>query len=161
MLLALAVTALSCVAQEKLTSDESNSIHTYTPTQYIKQVEANPQDGMIVRIKFNGRAPSLSNGPDGTKVGHLEGRDMSNYNYEVETGLAVEIPPAGFPWFQHLAVFTWQTFDRLAIKSYIVYGRVKVGSSGKASVRLLGTEIKHDLDGDSIDWGEPASAPTP
>jgi hypothetical protein len=161
MFIALAVSALPSVAQEKLTSDESNSIHTYTPAQYMKEVAADPHDGTLVRIKFNGRSPKLSDGPDGTRLGSLQARDMSHYNYETAPLLEVQIPPAGLRWFQHVAVFSYTSFDQLAVKSYVVYGRIKVDHSGNASVRLIGTEIKHDLDGDTIVWSEGSAASTP
>jgi hypothetical protein len=47
------------------------------------------------------------------------------------------------------------------VKSYVVYARIKVDHSGNATVRLVGTEIKHDLDGDSIVWGEGSDGSAP
>jgi hypothetical protein len=161
ILLALSLTAISGIAQEKLTSDQSNSIHTYTPTQYMKEVAADPHDGDIVRLKFNGRAATLSNGPDGTRTGYLESREATTYYYQTSPQIEVQIPKEGLPWFQHVNVFSYASFDRLAVKSYVVYGKIKVDRSGKASVRLIGTEIKHDLDGDTINWGEGPSSSTP
>jgi hypothetical protein len=161
LLFALSLTAISCIAQEKLTSDQSNSIHTYTPTQYMKQVAADPHDGDIVRLKFNGRAAALTNGPDGTRIGYLESREATTYYYETSPRIEVQVPKEGLPWFQHVNVFSYASFDRLAVKSYVVYGKIKVDHSGKASVRLVGTEIKHDLDGDSIVWSEGSSSSAP
>jgi hypothetical protein len=158
VLLALALAALPCFAQEKLTSDESNSIRTFTPTQYIKEVQASPQEGMLVRLKFNGRDASLTPGPDGTKIGHVDCRTMTA-NYNRVDGIDVQVPPAGLSWFRHVAIFSNEVFDRISVKSYVVYGRIKVDASGTGTVRLIGTEIKHDLDGDSIVWEETPGAP--
>jgi hypothetical protein len=113
---------------------------------------ADPKDGTLVRIKFNGRTATLSNGPDGTKVGYLESRDPNFYNNGSTYQLAAQVPAAGLQWFQHVGIFVYDTFDKVTLKSYVVYGRVKVDASGAASIRLVGTEIKHDLDGDSIVW---------
>ncbi len=68
MLLAFALGAMPCVAQEKFKRDEANSVHTYTPAQFMKEVASNPHDGTLVRIKFNGRTESLIKGPDGMKT---------------------------------------------------------------------------------------------
>jgi len=157
LLLALLLTTLPSVAQEKLTPDESNSIRTFTPAQFNKEESADPKDGELVRIRFNGRGDSLSNGRDGTKRGRLIARSTGN-DYYIDSptnGIDVIIPDAAMEWFQHVAIYTYQAYDRVAIKSYVVYGRVKVTRNGQPAVLLVGTEIKHDdIDGDSIVWNQ-------
>ena len=155
---ALALTVTSGIAQEKLKLDEANSVKSYTPAQFLKEVAGDPHDGTLVRIKFNGRTPTLSAGPHGTKIGTVENRDIHGYT-ESTSVMDVEVPPAGLPWFQHVNVYNYQVYDRLAVKTYVVYGRVKVDAAGKATVRLVGLEIKHDLDGDSIVWDQTSSSP--
>ena len=155
----LVLIATSGIAQEKLKLDEANSVRSYTPAQFLKEVVADPHDGTLVRLKFNGRAANLSNGPDGTKIGTVENRETRN-NIESTSQMDIQVPPAGLAWFQHVNVYRYgEVYERLAIKSYVVYGRVKVDASGNATVRLVGLEIKQDLDGDSIVWGSASSPP--
>jgi hypothetical protein len=71
----------------------------------------------------------------------------------------VQVPPAGLAWFQHVNIFNYQVYEVVSARTYTVYARVKVGSSGKAEVRLVGLEVKHDLDGDSIIWNLSSDTP--
>ncbi len=156
--LALALAAIPSIGQEKLSLDEADSVRTYTPAQFMKEIAANPKDGTLIRIKFNGRTASLSQGPDGSKIGYVQSRDMTNYS-ELSSQMEVRIPPAGLPWFQHVNLFSYASYERLSVKSYIVYGRVKVDPTGKAGVSLVGLEVKHDLDGDTIVWDQSSNTP--
>jgi hypothetical protein len=158
LLIALALSAMPCIAQEKLAPDEADSVRTYTPGQFMKEVAADPHDGTLVRIKFNGRSTTLSKGPGGTKIGHVESRDMNN-NRDFFSEMDVQVPPAGLAWFQHVNIFNYQVYEVVSARTYTVYARVKVGSSGKAEVRLVGLEVKHDLDGDSIIWNLSSDTP--
>jgi hypothetical protein len=143
--LALFIAAIPSLAQEPVTSDDSSSLRTYTPAQFAKEVSANPKDGALIRIKFNGRDSALSSTRDGMKRATLVDREPG-------PDLTVLVPTAGLEWLQHVEIFTSKQYEMLAVKSYLAYARVKVDASGKTSVVLVGTEIKHDLDGDTIVW---------
>ena len=147
--------ACSCAAQEPVTFDETNSAHTYTPQEFMRDVGPDTKDGTLIRIKFNWREDRITSAPRGMMHGTIEDRNLG-------TGLQVLIPAGGVKWFQHVNTFNIQSWDRVNVKSYLVYARTIANAKGGATVRLVGTEVQHDLDGDKIVWNQgPGGDPTP
>jgi len=144
------VAAAPAFSQEKLTGDEGNGVKTYSPSE-IEQQSAELQNGQLVRLKFNYRLAEITAARNsGGKIGFAEARD--NYGINVR----LEIPAEGVEWFARVKTYNPAIYDDLAAKSYIAYGRVAVGKNGKVTIRLVGTEIKHDdFDGDSVAWTTP------
>jgi hypothetical protein len=141
------IAAAPAFSQEKLKGDEGNGVKTYSPTE-IAQKTVDLQNGQLVRIKFNYRLPQITAAHNtGAKIGYAAARD----NYDITARL--EIPAAGVEWFDRVKTYNPSIYDDLAAKSYIAYGRVAIGKNGAITIRLVGTEIKHDdFDGDSISW---------
>jgi len=144
------VAAAPAFSQEKLTGDEGNGVKTYLPSE-IEQKSSELHNGQLVRIKFNYRLAEITDARNtGAKIGFAEARDNFGLN------VRLEIPAEGVEWFERVKTYTPAIYDDLAAKSYIAYGRVAIGKNGHVTIRLVGTEIKHDdFDGDSIAWTTP------
>jgi hypothetical protein len=141
--------ATSSFAQVKLQGDEGNGVKTYYPSELVKK-SSDFHDGELVRLRFNYREPQITDGKeDGSKVGYVEARDQFGLQ------LKLLIPFEGAEWFDHVRTYSSAIYNDLNAKSYVVYGRVSTGKGG-LSLRLIGTEIKHDdIDGDSVIWSTP------
>lgn len=137
---ALLIAALAvCVAHadEKLLPSDGTP-KTYTLDEFAREIAPSPVEGQLVCIKFNYRATEISTADSGLRIGYLNAH------------LHVLLSAEALPWFQHLPT---SVPDAMNAKTFLVYGRVKVGTDGGVRLKVLGNEIKHDdFKGDSIVW---------
>lgn len=118
---------------------------TYTVGKFAKEIGVDPVTDELVCLKFNYRSSSMIDAED------KDGRQGTIYARDSGESIDVVIPPEGLAWFRRVP--TSANWDINNVKSFLVYARVRVDTSGRAFVRLVGTEIKHDdLAGDSIFW---------
>jgi len=121
------------------------NLQTYTPKEFIEYVSVQPTDGLMLRIKFNYRGPELI---DAEEKGCRQGSVFVRGSAE---SITVVVPPEGLAWF--VRVPTSINYSTINVKSFLACGKVEVDAKGRAFLRLIGTEVKHDdLDGDSIIW---------
>jgi hypothetical protein len=149
ILLITAFAALAVISRGDvdIKREEATTIKTYD----IPELEARSSEleGKIVRVKFNYRTAEFTDDKDGYKRGQLAiwrtDTRAGRANY-ISGYLRVRVPKEAFEWFRKLSTSsaTRQTF--------IVIARVEKTESERASIELLGREIKTDTKGSRIVW---------
>jgi hypothetical protein len=149
ILLIAAFAALGVISRGDV--DIKREVATAIKTYDIPTLEARSADleGQIVRVKFNYRTAQITDDKDGYKRGQLgiwrtdsrAGRAGYQSGY-----IRVRVPAEAVDWFRKLTTIdaTHQTFTVIA--------RVDKADSDRASIELLGREIKTDTKGSHIVW---------
>lgn len=149
LLIALAFATLGVIARGDvdIKRTEAATIKNYD----IPELEAKSSalEGQIVRLKFNYRGKDITEQKDGFSIGRLgiwrtdsrAGRAGYKSGY-----IQVRVPAEAAAWFLKL------TTDEMTHQTFTVIARVDKTDSERASVELLGREIKTDTKGSHIVW---------
>ena len=147
LLTAFTAIALTSRGDVDIKREEATALKTYDiPTLEAKSADL---EGQIVRVRFNYRTAQITDDKDGYKRGQLgiwrtdsrAGRAGYQSGY-----IRVRVPAEAVEWFRKL------TTNDATHQTFTVIARVEKDQGERASIELLGREIKTDTKGSHIVW---------
>jgi len=147
LIAAFAALAATSRGDVDIKREEATALKTYD----IPVLEAKSADleGQIVRVRFNYRGAQITEDKDGFKRGELRiwRTDSRAGRAGYQSGyIRVRVPTEAIEWFRKL------TTNDATHQTFTVIARVDKADSDRASIELLGREIKTDTKGSHITW---------